>query len=510
MADVLQPVAGRRAPVTTRRIHEFFNPTGIALIGATDKSDWSATTFRNLMTTGFAGEVYLVNPRGGTVHGHDALASIEELPDTVDLAYVMVSAPNVLGVLRELAFRDIRNAVILTAGFGETGESGRQLEQEVRNFAEANGMVILGPNGNGFVNMNGAINPFGLMVPEGLRAGRIGVVLQSGGLASAVLRLMDSRATGVSLLVSMGNEMMVSLTDVVRYLVEDPGTSVIAMFIESIRDPSDFLEVARAALDAGKPLVAIKAGSSQVSARVAMAHTGSLVGDDAVVDAVLRDNGVIRVRCLEDLVTTADLLARCGPLGGTRAAVVTASGGACEIIADRAEDEGIELPDFSVETEQSLREVLPDFAAVHNPLDVTGYVMVRPDLLTSAVRAVQTDVRTDFMLLLYDLPRTAPPESYEASWLAEYRRLGDILAASTKPVIVLTEAFTEISPYGRQVADRSGFPMVFGGIEHTLTALGHAVRWYEHTQRNSAERQEWRNPRLRRTRFAGQWRRSVV
>src|SRR5262249_48848913 len=160
-------------------------------------------------------------------------------------------------------------------------------------------------------------------------------------------------------------------------------TKVIALFIESVRKPAEFLALAREALAKGKPIVAIKVGRSQAGARVARAHTGSLVGDDAVVDAVFRQNGVIRVDSLEDLVITAGLLTR-GPLPGKRFGFVTASGGASEIIADRSEDEDIEIPEFAPETVERLRAVIPDFGAAQNPVDVTGYILINRDLLRNA------------------------------------------------------------------------------------------------------------------------------
>src|ERR1700744_2118741 len=209
--------------------------------------------------------------------------------------------------------------------------------------------------------------PYGLITERPLLRGPVGVVLQSGALASAVLGFATSRNIGTSLLVSMGNESMLSMTDVMRYLIDDDATKVIALFIESVGKPEEFLALAREALAKGKPIVAIKVGRSQAGARVARAHTGSLVGDDAVVDAVFRQNGVIRVESLEDLVITAGLMAGTGPLPGPRFGFVTASGGASEIIADRAEDEGIEIPEFTPETVERLRRVVPEFAATQNP-----------------------------------------------------------------------------------------------------------------------------------------------
>ncbi len=335
---------------TAEQVRQLFNPRSIALIGATDKSRWSWSTWGNLITHKFAGPVYLVNPRGIPVHGQVSYASVADLPEPVDLAFVMVPTSAVLGVLAEVADAGIRSAVLLTSGFAEVGEEGAQLEHQVVTLARDRGLTILGPNGNGFINAAAGITPYGLPIEPPLLRGPVGVVLQSGALASGVLNFAQSRNVGTSLLVSMGNESMVQMTDVMRYLIDDEATRVITLFIESIRKPAEFLALAREALAKGKPIVALKVGRSQAGAKVAKAHTGSLVGDDAVVDAVFRQNGVIRVDSLEDLVITSGLLAGTGPLPGRRFGFVTASGGACEIIADRSQDEGIEIPEFAPQT----------------------------------------------------------------------------------------------------------------------------------------------------------------
>ena len=346
-----------------QQVAGLFNPRAIALIGATDKSLWSASTYANLMTYGFTGPVHLVNPKGGTVHGTQAYATIAELPDGVDLAFVMVPTAAVLGVLEQAADKGITSAIVLTAGFAEVGPEGARLEAEIVDLARRRGMVILGPNGNGFINAARSITPYGIGIVPPLLRGPVGIVLQSGALASYVLGFARARNIGVSLMVSMGNEAMIGLTDAVRYLVRDPDTKVLALFIESIRDPAEFVEIAREALAAGKPIVALKVGRSQKSESIAKAHTGSLVGDDNVVDAVFRQCGVIRVDALEDLVMTAGLLSRTGPLPGKRIAFVTASGGTCEIAADRADDEELEIPDFAPATVERLERGLPNLPA---------------------------------------------------------------------------------------------------------------------------------------------------
>ncbi len=458
----------------TLGVRTLFHPTSIALVGATDKSGWSRNTFDNLRNHGFPGEVHLVNPRTDVVHGQRAHRSLTAIGRPVDLAYVMVPTSAVLPVLREGAGLGIRNYVVLTAGFAETGAEGTSMERAVVEFATDNGLTLLGPNGNGYINAAAGITPYGLPVMSLVR-GSVGVVLQSGALASSILSFAQARNIGISLLTSMGNEAMVSVTDVMDYLVDEPGTKVIALFLESVRHPEEFARIARRAAAAGKPIVALKIGSSQLASTTARAHTGALVGDDSVIDAAFRRLGVIRVHSLEDLVVTAGLLANSPPLPGNRVGVVTPSGGASEIIADRAEQEGLVLPEFAPETVAGLRAILPDFASVQNPLDVTGYVVVDRTLLVRALQVVAADPGIDEVLLLSDLPRFTPPEPAES--LAFYGAVGSLIEQSPRPVVVVSNVMTDVSEFGRLIQAETSYPHVVGGIEHGMSALGAAVRW---------------------------------
>ncbi|MFG1705206.1 acetate--CoA ligase family protein [Nonomuraea sp. M3C6] len=466
-------------------VEALFNPRSIALVGATDKSGWSVSTLLNLRTHGFPGPVHLVNPRGGVVHGSPAFRRLTDIPSPVDLAYVMVPTGAVLGVLREGAKLGIRCYVVLTAGFGEAGEEGARLESEISAFAVENGLTILGPNGNGYINAAVGVTPYGLPIPSPLLRGSVGVVLQSGALASSVLAFAQARNVGFSLLTSMGNETVVTVTDVVDYLVDDPATKVIALFLETIRNPAEFSRVARRALAAGKPIVALKIGRSRLASHTAQAHTGALVGDDDVIDAALRQLGVIRVRSLEDLIITAGLLASSGPLPGRRVGVVTPSGGASEIIADRAEDEGLELPPFAPETVARLAEIVPSFGTVQNPLDVTGYVLIDRTLLGRALEVVTADPGIDLVMLLSEPPRIAPPDPAPA--FALYSASAGRIAASPVPVVVVSNVLTDVTEFGRRVQQETGFPYVVGGIEHGLQAIGAAVRWSEARSRALAQ-----------------------
>ncbi|HSR25368.1 MAG TPA: acetate--CoA ligase family protein [Candidatus Eisenbacteria bacterium] len=468
--------------MTPERLAELFSPRSIVLVGATDRSMWSRYTHQNLRAYSPDVPVYRVHPRHEVVHGEPVHRSIEAIGRPVDLAYVMVPTAEVATVLEQAADAGVRNAVILTAGFGEAGPEGRALEERVVALARERDMVLLGPNGNGFINAADRVAPYGLPIAPPLHAGPLGIVLQSGGLASVVLHMASSRNIGVSRLVATGNEAMVTATDVLAYLVADQHTRAIAAFLESIRDPERFRELAAAALEAGKAVVVLKVGRSPAGQEAALAHTGAIVGDDAVVRAALRQLGVVQVDSLEDLLVTAGLLAYHRRPLGRRLAAVTASGGACDLIADRATDEGIALPEFPPVTARGLAEVLPAFSNPRNPLDVTGYVVVDSTISHRALEVVVDGAPGTYDTIVYQatLPQNPPPDP--ALVLERYRRVKATVERSAVPVILQSASSTDISPYARSVLEEVGLH-VLNGIEHGMTAIGRAIDWHERRAR---------------------------
>jgi acyl-CoA synthetase (NDP forming) len=465
--------------ISAEHLYKFFRPRSIALVGATDNSRWSVYTYENLKNFAFPGPIYLVNPHREMVHGTPAHKSLREIAEPIDLAFVMVPTQQALAVVAEAAEAGITNFVILTSGFSEMGVEGARLERALLAYAQEHALTILGPNGNGFINITDRITPYGLPIAPPMNAGPVGVVLQSGALASAVLAFAQAHAIGLSLLVSMGNESMISVTDVVDYLLEDDNTRSIALFLESIRHPEELRRVASKARERQKPIVALKIGRSAASSRTALAHTGALVGNDDVNDAAFRQLGIMRVRSLEDLLTTAALAGYAGPLPGRRMGVVTPSGGACDILADLAEEAGIALPDFAPETVERLQKVLPPFSTAHNPLDVTGYIVVDATLQQRALEVVVNDPKFDFVLYLSsaDGSRALTPAAL-AITLEQYDRLAAIIRASPHPVIPITNTCLDLQAVARAVVERTGLHFA-AGLEHGMHALGQLLWWSE-------------------------------
>ena len=484
-----EPPAAAASLTSAERLAEFFAPRSIAVVGASDTSAWARFVLASAAATGFTGELIPVHPVHRTVFGRPAFASLRNLAEPPDLAFVMVPTDAVEGVLDDAGAAGVRGAIVLAAGYRETGPEGKAAEERLTARAASNGITLLGPNCLGFLNAHAKAGPFALTVPLPLLAGPVGVALQSGALASVMLSFARSRAIGVSTLASMGNEAMITATDMVDYLIEDELTKVICLFLEQIGDPAAFAAAAGRADRAGKPIVALKAGSSAAGSQAALAHTGSVAGDDAVVDAALRQLNVIRVTSIEDLLTTGALLGYGRPPRGRRMGVLTASGGACDIIADQASGHGIEIPSFGPATAAAIAPHVPPFAQVRNPLDVTGYFLAnqRTSALTAidhALDAAVSDPGLDFVLFSgLTLPDTRPADEELARMLDErVTWLGQRMASSPIPVIAVGSTCVDVNSYGRDLMSRNGIHLL-GGMDLGVRAIAHALNWSENRGR---------------------------
>ncbi len=475
-----------RASLTSpERLAEFFAPRSIAIVGASDTSAWARFVLASAAATGFSGELIPVHHVRRTVFGRPAVASLRDLPEPADLAFVLVPTDAVAGVLDDAGAAGVRGAIVLASGYRETGPEGQAAEAQLTASAASNGITLLGPNCLGFLNAHAKAGPFALTVPLPLLAGPVGIALQSGALASVMLSFARSRAIGVSTLATMGNEAMITATDMVDYLIEDEHTKVVCLFLEQIGDPAAFAAAAGRADRAGKPIVVLKAGSSAAGSQAALAHTGSVAGDDAVVDAALRQLNVIRVTSIEELLTTGALLGYGRPPRGRRMGVLTASGGACDIIADQASGCGIEIPPFGPDTAAAIAPHVPPFAQVRNPLDVTGYFLAnqRTSALTAidhALDAAVSDPGLDFVLFSgLTLPDGRPADEKLAAMLDErVAWLGQRMESAPIPVIAVGSTCVDVTPYGRDLMGRNGIHLL-GGIDLGVQAIGNAIRWSE-------------------------------
>jgi len=462
---------------STERLHTLFEPRSIALVGASDKSTWSLMIHVGLTQGGFDGKVYYINPRNPTVHGQPAVARLVDIGEPVDLCYIMVGTDAVLPVIQDMIAAGIHNAVVLTGGFAEQDEHGRELQEEITRLAAEHDLAIIGPNCMGYINIARHTEAMASLPERPLLSGPVALISQSGALGGMMLNYAHTQNVGLSMLISTGNEATISVTDALQYAVEDEATKVIAIFMETIREPERFVQVARQAFERGKPIVALKAGRSEVTARVALTHTGALTGDDRVIDALFRQLDIVRVNSTEELVLTANAFAKAGQLPGRRLGIVAISGGACDLAADLAEDAGIMLPIFTEQTKSDLRALLPVLGPANNPLDVTGAAMNNQDLMGNLLGVVTHDPQLDAVLCLMELPADETPQSrFMMNILAG---IGQALDRSPIPAFLLQMSSNDVRRAGRNFLESNGIPFLSGGLRILIPAIGKLMDWTE-------------------------------
>ena len=465
---------------TIARIARLLSPRSIALVGATENSFWSRAIIQNLATLGYTGSMHLIHPKQPRQFDRPCYPSVRDVPEVVDHAYVMTGTRHALAVLADCVEKGVHSVTMLTAGFKEMDQTGAQLERQVVDVCREHEIALIGPNCLGFVNALAPVPAYALLMGEAPLPGHVGMLLQSGALLNHVHRLARNRNIGLTYLVSSGNEALLDASDYLGFLVEDPETTVVGALIEGIRRPAAFARVAERAMALGKPLVVFKAGRSVAAARSATAHTAALTGADAVVSALFKQLGVIRVDSIEELVETTGFLAAYGWPAGRRAGVVTPSGGSCGIISDLCHGTAIDLPDYGPATKARIREILPEFGTAQNPLDTTGVIVLDATLIPRTAAVVCEDPGMDLMVVVQDVPRDPGPVPARNDERMQF--LADALARSPKFACAINTVAGELTPYGREIVARFG--VHFGnGLTLGVSALDKAIRYGEARRR---------------------------
>jgi acetate---CoA ligase (ADP-forming) len=463
-----------RAEITGHRLTSLFRPQRVALVGASDRSPFSRNAYENLVSFGFGARTYLVNRRGVLTHGQPTVRSCAEIGDPVDVAFLMVPQAGMLEALDDAAAAGIRNAVVLSAGYAEAGAAGRAAQAELVAHAESLGIVLLGPNHLGFANfVDGA--PVCSIPGLPRQAGPVALLSHSGASCSAMVQCATMANVALSYLVTLGNEAMITAGHVLDFLVDDPATRAVAIFMEAVRDPEVFRRAARRAADAGKAIVVLKVGSSELSARTAAAHTGALVGDDRVISAVFTDLGVIRVDSIEDMLITAGAAAALGRLERAGIGIVSNSGGACDIIADQADDLGVDLPELGGPTRDALTEVLPSYATVQNPLDTTGAAVIDPSIFTRSIEVMSRDPAIGVVGVVHPLPWADDGKPYFGQKFVD--AIGAGMQAAACPAIYISMIMHPVTDHTQAVLRHGQVPYVIPGLRHAIVALRNVGWW---------------------------------
>ncbi len=347
-----------------------FEPSSIAVIGASrNPQKVGHSIVQNLLTHGYRGRVYPVNPSASEILSLKSYPSVNEIPDDIDLALLSIPAPAVPEALRGCAEKGVKVAIVISAGFRETGKQGLALEREVREIAEQEGIRVLGPNCLGVINTGASLNAtFARGMPP---KGKVSFFSQSGALGVAVLDWAVMNNVGFSKFVSLGNKADLNESDFVEYFTQDPSTEVIIGYIEDVVDGRRFMEVARRCT-ATKPLILIKAGGTGAGSRAASSHTGALAGSDRAFDAAFRQTGVIRATGVKELFEIAKAFVQGRLPKGDRVLIVTNAGGPAIVAADESERQDLKLPVPPRRVVERLRRILPSNASLYNPIDLIG------------------------------------------------------------------------------------------------------------------------------------------
>ncbi|HWI15392.1 MAG TPA: acetate--CoA ligase family protein [Burkholderiales bacterium] len=374
MTDKQHP-ASFWSPEQMQSIHKMLHPRSIAVVGATPKGGYGGRLLNAVLRSRDRVRVYPVNPNYEKIAGVRAYPSITSLPEAPDLVGIVVPHAKVLGVLHDCHEKRAGSAVIISAGFAERGtDAGAELQAQVGRYARESGMRIAGPNCLGVANVRDNIwATASSRTLDGL-TGHIGLVCQSGATAFGpfLQRAVDS-GIGLSHIISTGNETDLDFADFARYLVDDPGTRVIAGFVEGFKDVRKVIAVARLAAERSKPIVLIKIGRSASGSQAARSHTAALTGTDELYEALFRQYGIIRVKDYDELLETAQLLARSRKPKKAGVAVVSHSGGISSLTADMLGVSGLSLPPLTDRARDGINAILKESGWAANPSDVTGF-----------------------------------------------------------------------------------------------------------------------------------------
>lgn len=372
-------------------ISKLLRPRVVAVVGASEKSGFGGDTCRNILENqADTSHVYPVNPKKETVFGKKCYPTLADLPEEIDLVILCTSQKTIVDFLKQAKAKGAGAAVVYASGYSEVGTAeGKAFEKELVDAAKALDMVVMGPNCAGYINFGDDIFSFAFIGDYKGKKGNIGFVSQSGQFC---IDMMKSAEMKYSFAISAGNSAMVQMEDYLNFLIDDSNTKVIALYLEGVKNPHKFEACLQKAMEKKKPVVILKAGRSPKGQATAASHTGSMAGSDKTYDAVFEKFGVIRADDMQDLRSTASLLATLRVLPRKPAfSAMCLSGGETAVSADTGFLHGIEYPDFSEATLKKLNDMLPDFATPRNPLDMTAALCYDADAFASGITTVMSD-----------------------------------------------------------------------------------------------------------------------
>jgi acyl-CoA synthetase (NDP forming) len=424
-------------------LHAALDPESIAIVGASDNPHKvGGRPLLFLKRYGYRGAIYPINPARTSVQGLRSFAAVEETPEAPELAIVAVAGDEAVRAVEGCAARGVKVAVVMTSGFGETGEAGLAKQERMVVAAKRAGMRLIGPNCQGLANFaTGTVANFSTIFHElEGRDGPVAIVSQSGANSQAIYQLVRDKGLGVRHVHATGNEADVTVAELAAAVVPDPGVRLLVLYMEAIKDPPVLAAAAEAARARDLPIVALKAGRTASGQKAARSHTGALATEDRIVDAFFERHAIWRAADPHELVAAAELYVSGHRPRSRRLVFISNSGASCVMAADHAERRAVPLASVP---ERRLRAVLPEFAAVGNPIDVTGALLGNPRLLADVLPIVGDDAQSDLMLLALPVAGTGYDVEGFATELAAFEARYGKTAAVAAPQPSVRDAFAK-------------------------------------------------------------------
>jgi acetate---CoA ligase (ADP-forming) len=466
-------------------LERFFNPLAIAIIGASqDLATISGQPLKFLKSHGYRGRLYPVNPRYREVAGEKCYAAIGDLPDTPDLALIVINASRVADALRQCGKKGVPYAIIFSSGFSEMGGEGVKLQEELVAIAREFDIGVVGPNCQGMINFADKVYAgFGSVFNSDYEPGPVSMVSQSGGFGFSVMSL-SSKDGGLPFrqVVTTGNEIGVSTLDFIEYYIRDPKTEVIVGYIEGLKDARRLLEVGEKALVAKKPILMWKVGNTEQGQQAARSHTANLGGAMALYRAAFGQRGIIQVEDMQDVVDYGRAF-RCGRLPrGNRVAIITITGGGGILMTDECIARGMRVPQLAPATVERLKSFVPSYGSLLNPVDVTAAIFDDTELINRALQAIVDDANVDCVAMI-NASLQGELAAKVASQIIAVGRNTD------KPILLAWSARDEVAQEAYALLDEARIPHYKSPVRcgRALAALS----WYaEALRRNEGYRGE--------------------
>ena len=463
-------------------LERFFSPRSIAIIGASrDFITISGQPLKHLQSHGYKGKLYPVNPRYTEVAGVKCYPSLAELPETPELVLILVNASRVADVLKQCGVKGVPYVIIFSSGFSEMGGEGVKQQQELTRIAQENNIGVIGPNCQGMMNVaDGVFAGFGSVFFTDYQPGVVSMASQSGGFGFSVMNL-SSKDGGLPFrqMVTTGNEIGVSTLEFLDYFIKDPKTEIIGAYLEGAKDAYRLPEIGQKALAAGKPILMWKVGNTEQGQKAAASHTANLGGAMALYKAAFRQNGILQVDDLQDLVDYGRAF-RCGKLPkGNRLAIITISGGAGILMTDECIDRGMQLAQLAPATVEKLRGFVPSFGSLNNPVDVTAAIFNDLTLINRTLQAIVDDPGVDCIAMI-----NASLQGEIAAKIAA--EIVAVAQQTDKPIFLTWSARDVMAPEAYAALDAARLPHYKSPVRCGRAMA--AVSWYAEQQRRYRER----------------------